>query len=270
MHPLDGPRLKIRRAQGKIDTLSLAEQAFWSEAKYEIVRAEFNPVTGKDIYRVLIDVVPPLDWGICIGEVVHNLRSALDGLVWQLARLNMGETPAGKTQFPILNVGRTMRKMAGGNKIPHFECDGRRMLRGVHPDHQALIEPFQPYKRPRRGRREYRLHPLLMLREISNADKHRLLQVVGAKPGAITWDVRGRTPPEIFDGVDWNLFDILEDGAPIGEALPTGVDMKPKLVPSVAFGHNCKPVEGMPVIKALSLVADYVVDVVESFTPAFR
>jgi 8-oxo-dGTP pyrophosphatase MutT (NUDIX family) len=48
---------------------------------------------------------PPLDWGVEIGEIAHNLRSALDGLVYQLA-LPTTKAPAGNAQFPIFLGGR--------------------------------------------------------------------------------------------------------------------------------------------------------------------
>lgn len=122
MHRLDGPRLKIRRAYHELDVLTGAELKFRNDADYQVVRAEFNPKTGEYAYRARVNIVPDLDWGVSIGEIAHNLRSALDGLVWQLALLKTkGKAPAGNTQFPIFLIGRTKRRR-GGQKATSFHA----------------------------------------------------------------------------------------------------------------------------------------------------
>jgi hypothetical protein len=45
---------------------------------------------------------PPLRLGVLMGDIVHNIRCALDHLVWQLA-LTRTPTPHSKPQFPILD-----------------------------------------------------------------------------------------------------------------------------------------------------------------------
>jgi hypothetical protein len=67
-------------------------------------------VIGADIDKekrevtIFVEVRKPCPgtWSIIIGEMVHNLRSALDHLVWQLVILETSEQPVGdRTQFPI-------------------------------------------------------------------------------------------------------------------------------------------------------------------------
>ena len=116
------------------------------------------------------EAVLPLRWSVRVGEFAHNLRSALDQLVWQLAaahnscRGRHGDTPCpGRhNEFPI----RTRR-------------DPARMdlqLCGVGPVAREYIESVQP---PRRFRG---FHPpdgdrigagLGMLRDLCNQDKHQ-------------------------------------------------------------------------------------------------
>ena len=180
MHPLEGPRLKVRRADSKIKSLRGAEKVFMRESKYEVVRAEFNPKSGEYVYRVRASSPPPsLEWGVDIGEIAHNLRSALDRLVYQLAFLNTAPKAPTGTQFPIFLIGKTTKKR-NGRLIAHFEREGRRYIASLRPSHQACIERLQPYKRGQGGR----TNPSWMLSEINNADKHRLIQVVGGKTGA--------------------------------------------------------------------------------------
>lgn len=94
MHPLDGPRFKIARAKIEIDQLRLMQNIFFENTHYYAVKAEQNLKSGKYIYRIRIDGPPPsLDWGVSIGEITHNLRSALNHLVYQLTLLNSANKP---------------------------------------------------------------------------------------------------------------------------------------------------------------------------------
>ena len=88
MHPLEGPRLKVGRAVAQISLLRRHQNALWKDSNHQIVRAELNPKTEKYVYRARGDFTLSLDWGVTIGEIGHNLRSALDITACQLARLN--------------------------------------------------------------------------------------------------------------------------------------------------------------------------------------
>src|SRR5204862_7876799 len=100
-HPLVGSRLKVRRAKGEVIVLGRAIEVATREAKYQVVRAEFNPKTQKQVYRVGVERGIPPELGILIGEIAYNLRSALDGVAYQLALLNLpkGKTPTTQNQF---------------------------------------------------------------------------------------------------------------------------------------------------------------------------
>ena len=261
MHPLYGPRLKVRRAESELNAFRRAEDIFRKKTNNKIVRAEFNPKTGKDVYRVSMKVSPPLEWGVLLGEIAHNLRSALDGVVYQLALLNT-KTPARKTQFPIFLVGRTERKRSG-NLIPHFEREGRGMIGDLGKEHQALIKRLQPYKSGREGRNS----PLWHLYEINNADKHRLIQVVGIKPAGLSWGGWG-------DDVEQPSFPtsrpvVLKDGAKFCEFSP-GVTVHPKLFPLIAFSEGCPAVKDRTVRLTFGLILKEVSEIVESFGPEFE
>ena len=111
-------------------------------------------------------------WGILIGDTVHNLRGALDHLVWQLSlHKRNGREPRypNTVQFPISkspdpNMARP-EDFRGGKK---------QALWDVLPRHRAIIEDRQPYK----GWHELLIHPLLRLSELSRTDKHRIINPV--------------------------------------------------------------------------------------------
>lgn len=261
MHPLDGPRLKIRRAKLEIDSLARAEALFWENAECKIVRAELNPKTGKDVYRVSMKGgPPPLDWSVDIGEIAHNLRSALDGLAWQLALLNT-KTPASRTQFPVFLTGHSqvVKKPAfftskRGNTAKH-------MIQSLCPKHQAMLERLQPYKRNRRGRASR----LYMLQQINNIDKHRLIHVIGVKAGGFSGAIWG-DPPNPTGG---RKIAILKDGAKFRE-FSRDMHVNPKFTPLVAFGYGCPEIAGKGVVYTLGRIRDHVSSIIESFAPEFR
>jgi hypothetical protein len=269
MHPLDSPRLKITRAKAEINRPGLMQDAFFTNTHYSVVRAEKDSVSGKYIYRIKIDGPPPsLDWGIYIGEIAHNLRSALNHLVYQLALLNSSnepETVAGdkRLQFPIfLDEGK-------------FKAKGKDMIKLLKPVHKSIIKQLQPYNSSGSSllktidltERSRRNSPLFWLEEINNADKHRIIQVIGIRTSSFGTTYWGEHP-DPFRGVS-GVFSILEDGAKFGESDPD-VDVQVQIQPLIAFADGCDAVINKPVCLLLDLVATTVSEIVDSFTSGFE
>jgi hypothetical protein len=115
----------------------------------------------------------PLDdlllWGIVFGDAIHNLRSALDHLVWQLVLLNE-KKPTGANQFPICDTGANYWSLGKDGKQSHREW----RLEGVSDAHKALIDEMQPY---RARIPPSTIHALSALRDLANHDKHRLIHL---------------------------------------------------------------------------------------------
>jgi hypothetical protein len=97
-------------------------------------------------------VGPPYIVGILIGEICYNLRSALDYLIFELAKLDSGVYQDG-TQFPIANHKKTFDSWAKSHR-----------RKGLKASHIAAIERLQPYNG---------CDWTKTLRDISNPDKHR-------------------------------------------------------------------------------------------------
>ena len=130
---------------------------------------------------------PPSDrWSLIAGDCIHNLRSALDHLVYALAIRDSGKNPPpneGNLQFPIVTK-------------PEKWPDSRdRRLSPLNPTSQAKIERVQPYNR----KHKY-LGPLLaLLGQLDIADKHRLLTVTSWH--TVGGDVRMQCddpPPSVY------------------------------------------------------------------------
>jgi len=140
----------------------------------------FNADSGQHV--LYVSHVPDLDLflkraGLCLGDIMHNFRSALDHLTYQLALWNTGGhvSRPKRVQFPILD------------DPAHFQSARGDALRDVHPDHQAIIERFQPYRRIAEGLAiGPHFHSFAVLRDLDNADKVRFLNPVLMPPTSLS------------------------------------------------------------------------------------
>jgi hypothetical protein len=154
-HPLDGSRARIERAGDHLETLDSVLSRFVRDGGFRFA-SEHDPETDEYILRVYSNrqppVPPPASAAVIVGDVLNNLRSALDYIIWQLA-----ESPSRKNQFPICDTPEL------------FKQKSKRYLFSVPSKHWAKIEAYQPYP----GRDAQRA--LKMLAALNDADKHRLL-----------------------------------------------------------------------------------------------
>jgi hypothetical protein len=159
---LSGARAKLDRAKEHRDSLeAIIDPVLEGKANQIQLRAERDSKTSVYSFRV---AATPDEWrlrvGILIGDVIHNLRSALDHLFWQLYLRYIGmPKPGWETQrvpFPIEDRSERLRKK-------------RETFRKIPSSHWAIIEGAQPYKRRNRKR------VLAILRNLSNRDKHQVL-----------------------------------------------------------------------------------------------
>ncbi|GAC1399098.1 MAG: hypothetical protein NVSMB56_14050 [Pyrinomonadaceae bacterium] len=66
---------------------------FINSNPYRIER-ESDPQTGYNVYRVFDIQTPPVEIGLLAGDVIHNLRSVLDHLAYQLVYVNGATIPS--------------------------------------------------------------------------------------------------------------------------------------------------------------------------------
>ncbi len=102
MTDFKGMSAKIGRACDQIEALEADMDGFCTNIKQSIVH-EINKDAGKQawVYRGATPDVP-IEWSVRIGEILYNLRSALDHLVWQLVLAN-GQEPGRDNQFAIVD-----------------------------------------------------------------------------------------------------------------------------------------------------------------------
>jgi hypothetical protein len=291
MPDLDGPRERIRRANGEIVRLQNGVERFFGQHLYEIGVAERH--RKQDEYSLRVEAGPqtfPVDWSLTISEVAHHLRAALDGMTWQLALL-CSPSPYDRTAFPIyLRGGR--RYLDGKNHRRAFwhTSNAPRVLQTVPKRLWTQIELFQPYKRGNGNRHS----PLHRLEELSNSDKHRLLTVVAPTASALRFTghaghVRfnrsvtlrvgakigwvSEPPPNRSGGGGVYVLDTERmvgwkpgDQIPVKEA---EMSVNVAVAPGIRFGDTCEAVARLPVIHTLQAMANEVSRIVEAFAPEF-
>lgn len=172
---LDGCREKRRRAAEHFEALDQAIYEWLGEPGVDkapwTMRGEFRPERREFAFvgRMLQEPDEVLRWGAILGDAVHNIRSALDQLVWQLVLLN-GNTPARANQFPICDTEVDYLGDGGKRRGKRHTC-----LQGVLGDHKKLIDKHQPYCDRPPGTSATAIHPLSAVRDLSNTDKHQVI-----------------------------------------------------------------------------------------------
>ena len=203
---------------------------------------------------------PSPPWGVIAGEIVHNLRSALDGLVWQLVLLHGDEEPGEHNQFPIYTTDK-LKKPGKPERLAS-------MLRGVGNTHRAFIEEVQPYLGSDSPHDQNHRFSLDWLQWLSNTDKHRFLHPTfcirerGAKVSLPMADQPGG-PVEVQTS-----YGVLYEGAEFIRWRTTDtpdaqVYLEAEIPANVGFGDP-----GITLARLIS-ITEWVAAIVERFRPDF-
>jgi hypothetical protein len=243
MHLLDGAYIRLNRAEEHLTELkSIGTEVVNGEM--ESVRrtlqmnTQIQPSVGFRFWQPL-NAIPPR-FAVLIGEVIQNLRTGLDYLVYELAILDSG-TKQTRTQFPMEDTQEGFR--------------GRRnsFLKGINDAHVAAIESLQPYNGVNWSK---------WLRVISNPDKHRHL--------VITMHQTTFTSMESDKPADSaSLPEAANEGGIIFEARFRHKDGYAVYV-QYHFAFFIAFDDGLPVIDTLEEIKTQVAQVLADFKPEFQ
>jgi len=167
--PVHNHELKLRRAA---EHLAMLDEQIedWMDGAYRYV-AELDSQSGKKHVIVKVLNPPPVALRLLIGDCLHNLRSALDNLAYELAVAHHG----GGLPYPYFKDSEFAIF-----KRPMSTKEHKKRIGCVHPKAQRIIKRLQPYQHPT----TYWLDPLWQLHQLNNVDKHRLPNVVQFATGA--------------------------------------------------------------------------------------
>jgi len=220
------------------------------------------------IGRIEVPDAPLTEWGVIVGDFAHNLRSALDHLVYQLAILNDWNPEKMGTQFPIFTTeGDYLRNgYRGRSKGELSNRDSQ--LWGVSDAHKTIIDGLQPFKADKP-----KANPLAVLNRISNRDKHRLISVSHGAMQNRSVTATPADPATEVEIIPADLSGVLEDGAELFRYI-----VRPDPDAEVELGFSAEhwfgfagepgviPPLGPPELAAL--MAD-IADIVVKFEPCF-
>jgi hypothetical protein len=167
-HPLDAdPFAKVTWAEKYLGQLETERQRWMSSNPYLAIA---KPDADKTLWTVMVDrfddlVKPERDlFGFIIGDYIHNLRSALDHLVWQLVtvanRKKIKQQTEREIYFPVISPRGHPRDFWNSPPVKQ---------RHLTLEQSLYIEGFQPYRGGNEPRALWDLHTLW------NTDKHRLI-----------------------------------------------------------------------------------------------
>jgi hypothetical protein len=244
---------KIERAEEHIRNFDAESRAFFQRNQYRVIIHD-DPETGNRLFHARFIDEPTDRFSIIIGDVAHNLRSALDHLAWQLILANGGTPKIEKTSFPIFKAPPTTPQ--------NYESAIRGKICGASDEAVRIIKELKPYK----GGND----AFWNLRELNNIDKHRLLVTVGVfMRSAII--VKGKS---IISGKPRYRMTMLLPKEPLKDGaivwfIPSAMrqmGMNPQFAFHIAFGQG-EIFERNPVLPALTQLVSFVKGVVEPFKP---
>jgi hypothetical protein len=218
------PQLKIGRAR-QHGTAIMAYIHDWSDAVHPMAVTD-----NERVFELALNVVvpPPIEQlGLMFGDFLHNLRSALDALAWNLCTQD-GKYPdnAHQVTFPVLTKPGEWGKKAT-------------LLQKAGPYLQLLHDEQPIHRAPHTPKHD----PLAVLAKLNNDDKHRelvlsgftfegnhpvvLLDPSGAKTSAPEYTITALTEPgdPIVTGAPLVRLEF-DTQLPKGHVLETGLRMR--------------------------------------------
>ena len=154
---------KFARAIEHFQTYNNDASQFMKTVEHNLV-IKHNPETGaKWLVFWDSDQIPPIRLSAIVGDVLFNLRSALDHLVCGLAKRADSSAECETLQFPICTSEEAFDKGIRRKQLEGISVDAVRMIRSVQP---FLL-----------GENSAKLHALALLHDLNNRDKHRAVHI---------------------------------------------------------------------------------------------
>ena len=242
-------RAKFHRAEEHIDTFE-KEVTTWVQSNPYRVAVKHN--ADRSRYWAVVETIrdPNLErWSLIAWDAVHNLRTALDHLIYSVAIFRTQQNPPPRRRdwtFPIRGDQASLQSTISNKPFPKL---GNAVLKE--------IERFQPYNRPHNV-----FPPLLtLLQRFDNSDKHHILRVPTICLWGAGWDwnhVPGEVLPEMDTSQIGRLGAEVKDGTKVGEItfLSPSEEANPKfsadLVVSVFTSLSQEPLEMPGVLPELA------------------
>lgn len=185
-HLFERPWRRLERAQAHRARFAEIWNGFLESDPYETV-GHIDP-NGEGVIRVDAKPVPE-ELGVVLGELLYQLRAALDSCIYELAIIDSGQDPppdAEKLEFPIRTDNR-----AGFDSVAW-------KLGPLTEKHRGWIETIQPYRMQARfpWKINFMFWSLDWINDWARKDRHRGLHVVA--PWAANKNPIVYLPPGVY------------------------------------------------------------------------
>ncbi|WP_241473845.1 hypothetical protein [Mycolicibacterium neoaurum] len=167
MGSLDSAYEKAGRAQEHLATLQASVDAYRASEPHEFLREVvdhmFKPELVVINFRVKVKNPPPQNWGLIVGDILTNLRAALDHALFGHAAARQTLTAAQERalQYPLIT------------NSADWPAAQAKLALLTDPAVLQEIEKSQPFKAQNPD-----WHSLALLNGLVNRDKHRQVRVV--------------------------------------------------------------------------------------------
>lgn len=188
---------KLTRAEHHLDDIKRQVNDYL--AKKPCTVTEVAVASNSYKARLILTTPPPEELSLTIGDCVHNIRSALDAIAYEIAETRNGGKLAERLEtvsaFPICTSPTEFDRFFNRRwRSDVFDAEVQRAFREAQPF--AIDE--QVGKAEEIDQAEYDYHPLVRLNLLWNIDKHRRIPVVGFVPGLIHWGADGEHQRRVY------------------------------------------------------------------------
>jgi hypothetical protein len=176
--------MKVQHAECHLGKLNDAIQSFFASHPYKCSGKPDLQARKVDYTMDSVEAVPE-EIPLILGDIIQNLRSALDHAVYKLYLKGTGGSAiSANIYFPIAD-----------SKQQYDHTKGSK-THGILPSDKAKVDALQPYK----GGNDL----LWVIHKLNNIDKHRLLLTVGSALHSIDYTayIKQVAPQMMFAELD--------------------------------------------------------------------
>ena len=239
--------LKVGRARHHLRELAATIERGLPERPYEIVRGSIADERPYPVSLHVADMGLGKDVALIVGDVVQNLRAALDLLVFGIGiAKGLSRTKLDKLYFPF----------AGDAAL--LEADSRRKLKLLPAKVRDMVLALQPHGEGNRS--------LWGLNKLSVRDKHHLLIANFALPEVARLTLSTAGGPVTVSGRDFeaNPYGFLTAIVPTVTPGPVEMEKDFQAQAQMVFG-DIEPFQGQEIVTTLTKLADQVDAIVADF-----
>jgi hypothetical protein len=167
--PLTGARAKVARANEHLAELDTLGSRWAARISYTLHLEVLNTNVLVAKMFDLANAEPPLQMALVAGDAVHNLRSALDHVIYQFAVA--GGASGERSEYPIFeDAGGYERQM--GQRLEGIAEDLCERIKATQPFH---LRDGDEWRKPSGPIDPLAINAALrLIRRLDNRDKHRL------------------------------------------------------------------------------------------------